>query len=209
MNEPFWIMQGYEIYIWPSYVLTLLSLVLLFVHSTKQSQKAKKLLKQLSEKKLNFKIQIDVKQMNPKYRRLFITIIILLTLGLATKLILIALEDNIVYFYTPNDLIEKFGDTQNIQNKIRIGGLVLESSIKKEGKKSIFIITDRKKEVKVVFDGSLPDLFREGQGIVAEGIFKNNNFIASEVLAKHDENYMPPEVADALKKNNVWKGDAD
>ena len=147
--------------------------------------------------------------MNAKYRRLFITIIIILTLGLATKLILMALEDNIVYFYTPNDLIEKFGDTQNIQNKIRIGGLVLESSIKKEGEKTIFMITDRKKEVKVVFDGPLPDLFREGQGIVAEGMFQNNNFIASEVLAKHDENYMPPEVADALKKNNVWKGDSD
>ena len=147
--------------------------------------------------------------MNPKYRRLFITIIIVLTLGLATKLILMALEDNIVYFYTPNDLIEKFGDNQNIQNKIRIGGLVLESSIKKEGEKTIFMITDRKKEVKVLFDGPLPDLFREGQGIVAEGIFQNNNFIASEVLAKHDENYMPPEVADALKKNNVWKGDSD
>ena len=147
--------------------------------------------------------------MNAKYRRLFITIIIVLTLGLATKLILMALEDNIVYFYTPNDLIEKFGDTQNIQNKIRIGGLVLESSIKKEGEKTIFMITDRKKEVKVEFEGPLPDLFREGQGIVAEGIFKNNNFIASEVLAKHDENYMPPEVADALKKNNVWKGDSD
>lgn len=147
--------------------------------------------------------------MNAKYRRLFITIIIILTLGLATKLILMALEDNIVYFYTPNDLIEKFGDTNNIQNKIRIGGLVLESSIKKEGEKSIFMITDRKKEVKVVFKGPLPDLFREGQGIVAEGMFQNNNFIASEVLAKHDENYMPPEVADALKKNNVWKGDSD
>jgi cytochrome c-type biogenesis protein CcmE len=147
--------------------------------------------------------------MNAKYRRLFITIIIILTLGLATKLILMALEDNIVYFYTPNDLIEKFGDTQNIQNKIRIGGLVLESSIKKEGEKTIFMITDRKKEVRVVFDGPLPDLFREGQGIVAEGMFQNNNFIASEVLAKHDENYMPPEVADALKKNNVWKGDSD
>ena len=147
--------------------------------------------------------------MNPKYRRLFITIIIVLTLGLATKLILMALEDNIVYFYTPNDLIEKFGDTQNIQNKMRIGGLVLESSIKKEGEKTIFMITDRKKEVKVLFDGPLPDLFREGQGIVAEGMFQNNNFIASEVLAKHDENYMPPEVADALKKNNVWKGDSD
>ena len=147
--------------------------------------------------------------MNAKYRRLFITIIIILTLGLATKLILIALEDNIVYFYTPNDLIKKFGDTQNIQNKIRIGGLVLESSIKKEGEQTIFMITDRKKEVRVVFDGPLPDLFREGQGIVAEGMFQNNNFIASEVLAKHDENYMPPEVADALKKNNVWKGDSD
>ena len=147
--------------------------------------------------------------MNAKYRRLFITIIIILTLGLATKLILMALEDNIVYFYTPNDLIEKFGDTQNIQNKIRIGGLVLESSIKKEGEKTIFMITDRKKEVKVLFDGPLPDLFREGQGIVAEGMFQNNNFIASEVLAKHDENYMPPEVADALKKNNVWKGNSD
>ena len=147
--------------------------------------------------------------MNAKYRRLFITIIIILTLGLATKLILMALEDNIVYFYTPNDLIEKFGDTQNIQNKIRIGGLVLESSIKKEDEKTIFMITDRKKEVKVVFKGPLPDLFREGQGIVAEGMFQNNNFIANEVLAKHDENYMPPEVADALKKNNVWKGDSD
>ena len=147
--------------------------------------------------------------MNAKYRRLFITIIIILTLGLATKLILMALEDNIVYFYTPNDLIEKFGDTKNIQNKIRIGGLVLESSIKKEGEKTIFMITDRKKEVKVLFDGPLPDLFREGQGIVAEGMFQNNNFIASEVLAKHDENYMPPEVADALKKNNVWKGDSN
>ena len=147
--------------------------------------------------------------MNAKYRRLFITIIVVLTLGLATKLILMALEDNIVYFYTPNDLIEKFSDTKNIQNKIRIGGLVLENSIKKEGKKTIFMITDRKKEVKVVFKGPLPDLFREGQGIVAEGMFQNNNFIANEVLAKHDENYMPPEVADALKKNNVWKGDSN
>ena len=147
--------------------------------------------------------------MNAKYRRLFITIIIVLTLGLATKLILMSLEDNIVYFYTPNDLIEKFGDTQNIQKKIRIGGLVLENSVKKEGKKTIFMITDRKKEFKILFEGPLPDLFREGQGIVAEGIFQNNNFIASEVLAKHDENYMPPEVADALKKNSVWKGDSN
>ena len=83
--------------------------------------------------------------MNAKYRRLFITIIIILTLGLATKLILMALEDNIVYFYTPTDLIEKFGDTKNIQNKIRIGGLVLESSIKKEGNK--YTMNNRRGEV--------------------------------------------------------------
>ena len=140
--------------------------------------------------------------MNAKYRRLFITIIIILTLGLATKLILMALEDNIVYFYTPNDLIEKFGDTKNIQNKIRIGGLVLENSIKKEGKKTIFMITDRKKEVKVVFKGPLPDLFRENQGVVAEGRFNKEKkiFFAKKVLAKHDENYMPPEIHKALEE---------
>ena len=91
--------------------------------------------------------------MNPKYRRLFITIIIVLTLGLATKLILMALEENIVYFYTPSDLIEKFGATQNIQNKMRIGGLVLESSIKKESEKTIFMITDRKKKLKLYLKG--------------------------------------------------------
>ena len=80
--------------------------------------------------------------MNPKYRRLFITVIIILTLGLATKLILMALEDNIVYFYTPNDLLEKFGNTQNIQNKIRIGGVVLESSLKKERDKGLYLHID-------------------------------------------------------------------
>ena len=147
--------------------------------------------------------------MRKNIKRVYLLMTSFLMSAIAVALILIALDDNIVYFYTPNDLIEKFGDTQNIQNKIRIGGLVLESSIKKEGKKTIFMITDRKKEVKVLFEGPLPDLFREGQGIVAEGMFQNNNFIASEVLAKHDENYMPPEVADALKKNNVWKGNSD
>ena len=136
--------------------------------------------------------------MNPKHRRLFITIIILLTLGLATKLILMALEDNIVYFYTPNDLLEKFGNTQNIQNKIRIGGLVLESSVKKERDKTIFMITDRKKEVKVVFDGSLPDLFREGQGVVIEGKMKGPLFEANQLLVKHSEEY---KVDDQHNKN--------
>ena len=145
--------------------------------------------------------------MNPKYKRLIILILILSILGLATKLVLMALKENIIYFYTPNELKKKYGNVKNIDNKIRIGGLVLEDSVIIDKKISIFEITDKKDVIKVFFKGQLPDLFREGQGIVAEGILKDNKLIASQVLAKHDENYMPPEVADALIKNGVWKGE--
>ena len=144
--------------------------------------------------------------MNPKYKRLIILILILSILGLATKLVLMALNENIIYFYTPNELKKKYGNVKNIDNKIRIGGLVLEDSVIIDKNTSIFEITDKKDVIKVFFKGQLPDLFREGQGIVAEGILKDNKLIASQVLAKHDENYMPPEVADALIKNGVWKG---
>ena len=145
--------------------------------------------------------------MNPKYKRLIILILILSVLGLATKLVLMALNENIIYFYTPNELKKKYGNVKNIDNKIRIGGLVLEDSVIIDKNTSIFEITDKKDVIKVFFKGQLPDLFREGQGIVAEGILKDNKLIASQVLAKHDENYMPPEVADALIKNGVWKGE--
>ena len=145
--------------------------------------------------------------MNPKYKRLIILILILSILGLATKLVLMALKENIVYFYTPNELKKKYGNVKNIDNKIRIGGLVLEDSVIIDKNTSIFEITDKKDVIKVFFKGQLPDLFREGQGIVAEGIFKDNKLIASQVLAKHDENYMTPDVADALIKNGVWKGE--
>ena len=144
--------------------------------------------------------------MNPKYRRLIVVILILSTLGLATKLILMALKDNIIYFYSPNDLKLKYGKIENIKNVIRVGGLVLEESVIIKGNKTIFEITDRTHQIKVSFDGSLPDLFREGQGIVVEGEFIDNKLIANQVLAKHDENYMPPEVADALMRNGVWQG---
>ncbi|MDA9882331.1 cytochrome c maturation protein CcmE [Alphaproteobacteria bacterium] len=147
--------------------------------------------------------------MNPKYRRLFIIILIIFTIALATQLVLIALRDNIIYFFTPNELKIKYGDNENIKRKIRVGGLVLENSVVKNNDIVNFTITDKKNEILVVFNGQLPDLFREGQGIVAEGIFKENKLIATQVLAKHDENYMPPEVADALKKNGAWKGDKD
>ena len=144
--------------------------------------------------------------MNPKYRRLIVVILIVSTLGLATKLILMALKDNIIYFYSPNDLKLKYGKIENIKNVIRVGGLVLEESVIIKGNKTIFEITDRTHQIKVSFDGSLPDLFREGQGIVVEGEFIDNKLIANQVLAKHDENYMPPEVADALMRNGVWQG---
>ena len=145
--------------------------------------------------------------MNPKYKRLLILVLILSILGLATKLVLMALKENIIYFYTPNELREKYGEVENINNKIRIGGLVLKGSVIIDKNISIFKITDKKNEIKVFYKGQLPDLFREGQGIVAEGIFQDNKLTASQVLAKHDENYMPPEVADALIKNGVWKGE--
>ena len=134
---------------------------------------------------------------------------IVFTIALATQLVLIALRDNIIYFFTPNELKIKYGDNENIKRKIRVGGLVLENSVVKNNDIVNFTITDNKNEILVVFNGQLPDLFREGQGIVAEGNFKDNKLIATQVLAKHDENYMPPEVADALKKNGAWKGDKD
>ena len=145
--------------------------------------------------------------MKPKYKRLLILFLILSILGVATKLVLMALEENIIYFYTPNELKKKYGNVKNIDNKIRIGGLVLEDSVVINKNESIFEITDKKDNIKVFFKGQLPDLFREGQGIVAEGILKDNKLIANQVLAKHDENYMPPEVADALIKSGVWQGE--
>jgi cytochrome c-type biogenesis protein CcmE len=145
--------------------------------------------------------------MNPKYKRLLILFLILSILGVATKLVLMALKENIIYFYTPNELKKKYGNVKNIDNKIRIGGLVLENSVVINKNESIFEITDKKDNIKVFFKGQLPDLFREGQGIVAEGILKDNKLIANQVLAKHDENYMPPEVADALIKSGVWQGE--
>ena len=145
--------------------------------------------------------------MNPKYRRLIIIVFITLTLGLATKLILMALEENIIYFFTPNEIKVKYENKQDIEKKIRVGGLVLENSVIKKNGTTKFGITDISHQIEVLFDGPLPDLFREGQGIVVEGMFRNNKLIASEVLAKHDENYMPPEVADALIKNGVWQGE--
>ena len=145
--------------------------------------------------------------MNPKSQRLIILFFFLTLLGLSTFLVLKSLEDNIVYFYSPTDINEKILSNEfDLSKRIRIGGLVRENSILKEGKKISFKIHDGIDEILVIYNGILPDLFREEQGVVALGKIKNKNFNAIEILAKHDENYMPKEVSDMLKKNGKWKG---
>ena len=145
--------------------------------------------------------------MKPKSQRLIILFFFLSLLSLSTFLVLKSLEDNIVYFYSPTDINKKiFSNEIDLSKKIRIGGLVKENSILKEGKKISFKIHDGIDEILVIYNGILPDLFREEQGIVALGKIENKNFSAIEILAKHDENYMPKEVSDMLKKNGKWKG---
>ena len=116
-------------------------------------------------------------------------------------LILKNFNENIVFFYTPSELKEKHVAGEII----RIGGLVQEHSIHKINEVLQFTITDNKASLLIYFEGSPPNLFREGQGIVAKGRLVNNIFIADEILAKHDENYMPKEVAQALKKAGTWR----
>ena len=145
--------------------------------------------------------------MKPKSQRLIILFFFLTLLGLSTFLVLKSLEDNIVYFYSPTDINKKILSNEiDLSKRIRIGGLVKENSILKEGKKISFKIHDGIDEILVIYNGILPDLFREEQGIVALGKMENKNFSAIEILAKHDENYMPKEVSDMLKKNGKWKG---
>jgi cytochrome c-type biogenesis protein CcmE len=143
--------------------------------------------------------------MSRKRRRLIVVLVGLAMLGGATALVLAAFNDNLVFFYSPSDLAEK---AVGPERRIRIGGLVEDQSVVHEanGREVSFQVTDGKKDLKVVFDGLLPDLFREGQGVVAEGKLRSDGvFVASSVLAKHDEKYMPPEVADALKRSGHWQ----
>ena len=144
--------------------------------------------------------------MTRRRRRMTLILAGLATLSLAAVLVLTALEDSIVFFYSPSDIAEK-----NIppRQTIRVGGLVADESVKHSDDNLVrFAVTDGVETVAVRFAGALPDLFREGQGVVVEGEFDESMlFVASNVLAKHDENYMPPEVAEALKKAGTWKGE--
>ena len=130
--------------------------------------------------------------------RFFFVITILTTLVLSTFFILKSLEENVVYFQSPSE-IKDFTELEN--KKIRIGGMVKKNSISANSNEVSFIITDFKNEINVTYSGVVPNLFEEGKGVVAEGFLKDRNFfIASKILAKHDENYMPPEVKAALEE---------
>lgn len=142
--------------------------------------------------------------MTRKQRRLWVVLGGMTSLGVATALILTALQDNLVFFYSPSDVVL---NPPPASRMLRIGGLVEENSVTKiEGDKKIaFRVTDGANQLKVVYEGVPPSLFREGQGVVAEGhVGADGVLVASSILAKHDEKYMPPEVADALKRSGRW-----
>jgi cytochrome c-type biogenesis protein CcmE len=146
-----------------------------------------------------------VKKMTRKQKRVWVILAGLAVLGLAAGLVLFALRDSIVFFYTPSEIAEK---GVKPGQRLRLGGLVQKGSWQKgEGTVNRFLVTDRIKTMAVTYNGQLPDLFREGQGVVAEGALDaSGTFVADTVLAKHDENYMPKDLADKLKEKGVWQG---
>ena len=132
--------------------------------------------------------------------RIFFLLLVITLLVLITSLVLKSLKQNVVYFISPTE-IKNLPELN--KNKIRVGGMVKKNSLIINSKKINFIITDFKNEIQVTFTGTVPNLFSEEKGVVAEGYLKDRNFlVAKKILAKHDENYMPPEVKEALKESN-------
>lgn len=142
-----------------------------------------------------------------KQQRLALVVLALVLVGGATGLVLAALNDKVAFFVTPTDLAQR---QLAAGKQFRLGGLVVDGSIRREADGTVwFAITDKAKDVRVAYKGLLPDLFRDGQGVVTQGVLREDGvFQASEVLAKHDENYMPKEVADALKQAGYWNEQA-
>ncbi len=140
--------------------------------------------------------------MTAKSRRLLTVLLAAALLGAASYLVLTALNRNIVLFFSPSEITGQ----QKQGQRLRLGGLVEQGSVQIEGLSARFALSDGTATVSVSFDGALPDLFREGQGIIAQGRFDGDIFKAESVLAKHDENYMPREIADSLKEQGVWQG---
>jgi len=134
--------------------------------------------------------------MKTRHKRLAIVAAVLVVIGAAATLILNAFNSNLVFFYSPSQIASKEAPTNRT---FRLGGLVVAGSVKRDGVAVDFQVTDTAQAVPVHFEGILPDLFKEGKGVVAQGKLQDGVFVAKEVLAKHDENYMPPEAAEALK----------
>jgi len=136
--------------------------------------------------------------MKPRYKRLSLIAGIVAAVGVATALVLNAFQSNLVFFYSPSQVATKEAP---LNRTFRIGGLVKEGSLRRDGTEVQFVVTDTAQNVSVRYRGILPDLFKEGKGVVAQGQMRDDGvFVAREVLAKHDENYMPPEAGEALKR---------
>lgn len=146
--------------------------------------------------------------MKPKHQRLLFVVVSMVFLLVGGLLTLSAFRENLVFFYSPSDLQDK---KLSVEKTVRVGGLVKAGSIERGKDDSVrFIITDGKADVKVSYSGILPNLFRDGQGCIAEGnMVASGEFLAKKILAKHDEKYMPKEVVDALRRSGEWRGDGD
>jgi len=143
----------------------------------------------------------------PKRKRLWLLLGSMGAFALAVTLVLVALDDNLVFFHSPTQIADKKPPPTQ---RLRVGGLVAPGSVEKagDGLTTTFVVTDTRANLKISYRGQLPDLFREGQGVIAEGTLGTDGvFLAREILAKHDETYMPPEVAKALKDAGHWKKD--
>jgi len=135
--------------------------------------------------------------MKPRQKRLAIAAGIVCAVGIAAALVLNAFQSNLVFFYSPSQIASHEAPSART---FRLGGLVEKGTLKRDGTVASFVVTDTAQSIQVRYDGILPDLFKEGKGVVAQGQLQGNVFVAREVLAKHDENYMPPEAAEALKR---------
>jgi cytochrome c-type biogenesis protein CcmE len=135
--------------------------------------------------------------MKPRHKRLALAVGVIAALGVGVALVLNAFQSNLVFFYSPSQVASHEAP---VGRTFRLGGMVEEGSVKRDGVMVSFVVTDTAKTVPVRYQGILPDLFKEGKGVVAQGKLQGGEFVAREVLAKHDENYMPPEAAEALKK---------
>jgi cytochrome c-type biogenesis protein CcmE len=135
--------------------------------------------------------------MKPRHKRLAIIGGLLSAAGVTVAMVLNAFQSNMVFFYSPSQVA---ANEAPASRTFRIGGMVQTGTVERQGTQVNFVVTDTAQTVAVRYEGILPDLFQEGKGVVAQGQLRNGVFVASEVLAKHDENYMPPEAADALKR---------